>query len=158
MDWAGYLSAMRVLIQRVTAGAVRVGGEVVGEVGRGYVLLVGIGPGDDEPTVRKMAEKVANLRLFSNAAGKFDRSLRDVGGGALVVSQFTLFGDSRKGRRPNFSGAARPELAEPLCDLFVGALREAGVPRVETGRFGAAMSVSIENDGPVTLWVDNEAW
>lgn len=148
---------MRVLIQRVTAGSVTVESEIVGEIGRGYVLLVGIGAGDDEAVVSKMADKVVNLRLFNNEAGKFDLSLLDVGGGALVVSQFTLFGDARKGRRPNFSTAAAPEVAAPLYDLFAAELRKRGVSPVATGRFGAAMDVMIRNDGPVTLWVDSEA-
>ncbi len=146
---------MRVLIQRVTRGAVAVGGETIGEVGRGVVLLVGIGEGDDEATVTKMAEKVVHLRLFNNDAGKFDRSLLDVGGGALVVSQFTLYGDARKGRRPSFLAAARPDLAERLCDWFAAKLGELGVGSVATGRFGADMAVEIHNDGPVTLWVDS---
>lgn len=149
---------MRVLIQRVSRGAVVVEGETIGEVGRGYVLLAGIGDGDDEAVVAKMAAKVVNFRLFNNEAGKFDRSLLDVRGGALVVSQFTLFGDARKGRRPNFGAAARPELAEPLCDFFAAKLKELGVASVATGRFGADMKVEIHNDGPVTLWVSSEDW
>lgn len=153
-----YHSAMRVLIQRVTEGRVVVTEEVVGEIGRGYVLLAGVGEGDDEQTIAKMAEKVVNLRLFNNDEGKFDQSLLDVGGEALVVSQFTLFGDARKGRRPSFIAAARPELAEPLCDLFAVKLKELGVPHVDTGRFGADMKVDIHNDGPVTLWLDSAEW
>lgn len=149
---------MRVLIQRVTRGAVVAARETVGEVARGYVLLVGIGPGDDEAVVDKMAEKVVHLRLFDNEAGKFDRSLLDVGGGALVVSQFTLYGDARKGRRPSFVGAARPDLAERLCDLFAAKLSKLGVSSVATGRFGADMAVEIHNDGPVTLWMDSADW
>ena len=146
---------MRVLIQRVSGGAVRVDGQAIGEVGRGYVLLVGVGPDDDEQVVDRMAEKVAHLRLFDNEAGRFDRSLLDVGGGALVVSQFTLFGDARKGRRPNFGGAGPPEIAAPLCDRFAQRLRALGVSPVATGRFGADMQVEIHNDGPVTLWLDS---
>ncbi|MEM1099878.1 MAG: D-aminoacyl-tRNA deacylase [Planctomycetota bacterium] len=149
---------MRVLIQRVKSGAVVVDGETVGAVQQGYVLLVGIGEGDDEAVVLKMAEKVVNLRLFANEAGKFDRSLLDVGGGALVVSQFTLFGDARKGRRPSFISAARPELAEGLCDRFATQLKSLGVVSVATGRFGADMQVAIHNDGPVTLWLDSAEW
>lgn len=149
---------MRVLIQRVSRGSVVVEGETIGAVGRGYVLLAGIGDGDDEAVVAKMAEKVVNFRLFNNEAGKFDRSLLDVGGGALVVSQFTLFGDTRKGRRPNFSGAALPGAAEPLCDFFAAKLKALGVASVATGRFGADMKVEIHNDGPVTLWVSSEDW
>ncbi|MEM9418710.1 MAG: D-aminoacyl-tRNA deacylase [Planctomycetota bacterium] len=149
---------MRVLIQRVTEGRVVVAEEVVGEIGRGYVLLAGVGEGDNEQTITKMAEKVVNLRLFNNEQGKFDMSLLDVAGEALVVSQFTLFGDARKGRRPSFSAAARPELAEPLCDLFALKLKALGVPHVDTGRFGADMKVDIHNDGPVTLWLNSEEW
>ncbi|MEM8739396.1 MAG: D-aminoacyl-tRNA deacylase [Planctomycetota bacterium] len=147
---------MRVLIQRVSRGAVSVGEQVVGEVGLGYVLLVGIGPGDDEAVAGRMASKVANLRLFENEAGKFDRSLLEVGGGVLVVSQFTLWGDTRRGRRPSFAGAAQPGAAEPLYEYFAQAFRRLGVSSVETGRFGASMRVTIENDGPVTLWLDSE--
>ncbi|MEL7088334.1 MAG: D-aminoacyl-tRNA deacylase [Planctomycetota bacterium] len=147
---------MRILIQRVTLGRVVVDERVVGEIGRGYVLLVGIGPADDGATADRMADKIVSLRLFENEAGKFDRSLRDVGGGALVVSQFTLFGDARKGRRPSFVGAARPELAQPLCDAFAEQLRTLGVSPVATGKFGAHMDVTIHNDGPVTLWLDSE--
>lgn len=149
------IRVMRVLIQRVTSGSVTVEGEVVGQVGKGYVLLTGIGPDDDEAVVQQVAAKVAHLRLFNNEAGKFDRSLLDVGGGALVVSQFTLFGDTRKGRRPNFTAAGPPAMAEPLCEAFAQALRDLGVSSVETGRFGAHMVVAIHNDGPVTLWVES---
>lgn len=147
---------MRILIQRVTHGKVVVEKQNVGEIGQGYVLLVGIGPGDDQATVQRMAEKVVKLRLFENDDGKFDRSLLDVVGGALVVSQFTLYGDARKGRRPSFVGAARPEVAAPLCDEFAECLRQLGVTRVAAGRFGAHMDVTIHNDGPVTLWLDSE--
>ncbi|MEM7626033.1 MAG: D-aminoacyl-tRNA deacylase [Planctomycetota bacterium] len=147
---------MRVLIQRVTHGSVVVDERAVGEIGRGYVLLVGVGPGDDERVADRMADKIVNLRLFENEAGKFDRSLLEVGGEALVVSQFTLFGDARKGRRPSFVGAARPEMAELLCDHFAKQLRVLGVASVATGRFGAHMDVTIHNDGPVTLWLDSE--
>ena len=145
---------MRVLLQRVTEAAVRVDGAVIGAIDAGYLLLAGIGPDDTEATVERMAKKVAGLRLFPDAAGRFDRSLLDVGGGALVVSQFTLFGDTRKGRRPSFVGAAAPEHAAPLCDAFADALRAAGVTLVATGRFGADMQVSLVNDGPVTLMLD----
>lgn len=147
---------MRILIQRVTRGSVVVDQQTVGEIGRGYVLLVGIGPGDNEAVVGRMAEKVVKLRLFENDEGKFDRSLLEVGGGALVVSQFTLFGDAKKGRRPSFVGAARSELAEPLCNIFAERLRTLGVSPVATGRFGQHMDVTIHNDGPVTLWIDSE--
>jgi D-tyrosyl-tRNA(Tyr) deacylase len=147
---------MRVLIQRVSEASVAVESQTIGQIGRGYVLLVGIGGGDDGATVQRMAEKIVNLRLFNNDAGKFDRSLLEVGGGALIVSQFTLFGDTRKGRRPSFTAAAPPEVASPLCDRFAEALRERGIDPVATGRFGAHMDVSIRNDGPVTLWLNSE--
>ncbi len=146
---------MRILLQRVSKGSVTVDNEVVGEVGVGYVLLVGVGEGDTESEADKMAKKVVGLRLFPDEAGKFDRSLLDVQGGALVVSQFTLYGDARKGRRPSFVRAAGPEVAEPLCDYFAQRLRGLGVAVVTTGRFGAAMRVEICNEGPVTLMLDS---
>jgi len=146
---------MRILLQRVSKGSVTVDGEVVGAVELGYVLLVGVGEGDTEQEADRLAEKVVNLRLFPDEEGKFDRSLLDVGGGALVVSQFTLYGDARKGRRPSFVRAARPEVAEPLCDYFADKLRGLGVGVVTTGRFGAAMRVEICNEGPVTLMLDS---
>ncbi|HEX7010000.1 MAG TPA: D-aminoacyl-tRNA deacylase [Phycisphaeraceae bacterium] len=147
---------MRVLVQRVSQGAVRVEGQTVGRIGQGYVLLVGIGEGDTPEQARKMAQKVANLRLFPNEAGKFDRSLLEVGGGALVVSQFTLYADARRGRRPSFIAAAPPEVASPLVDHFAQCLRELGVASVQTGRFGASMEVEIWNQGPVTIWLDSK--
>ncbi len=146
---------MRVLLQRVTRASVSVDGRTIGRIGRGYVLLVGVGDGDSEAEADRLAEKIATLRLFPDEAGRFDRSLLDVEGEALVVSQFTLYGDARKGRRPSFTGAARPEVAAPLCDRLGERLRELGVRRVETGRFGAMMAVEIHNDGPVTLWLDS---
>ncbi len=145
---------MRVLLQRVTSAAVSVDGHVVGAIERGYVLLLGVGHGDTEAAADKLTEKIVNLRLFPNDAGKFDRSLLDVGGGALVVSQFTLFGNTAKGRRPSFDQAAPPERAQPLYEYFAAKLRQLGVSRVETGRFGASMAVTIHNDGPVTLWLE----
>lgn len=148
---------MRILLQRVTRGSVTVDDEVIGEIGRGYVLLVGVGDGDTPQQADKLAEKVVNLRLFPDEDGKFDRSLLDVGGGALVVSQFTLYGDARKGRRPSFVQAARPEVAEPLCDYFADRLKGLGVTVVATGRFGADMRVDLCNQGPVTLWLDSES-
>ncbi|MBX2852026.1 MAG: D-tyrosyl-tRNA(Tyr) deacylase [Phycisphaeraceae bacterium] len=147
---------MRILLQRVSHAAVVVENEPVGTINRGYLLLVGVGQDDTQDTVNKLAKKVVNLRLFPNDEGKFDRSLTDVSGGALVVSQFTLYGDARKGNRPSFIDAAPPALASPLCDAFAEALRELGVQRVETGRFGADMKVTLCNDGPVTLWLDSE--
>ena len=145
---------MRLLLQRVSQARVDTEGETVGAIGQGYLLLIGVGRGDTPQDAEKLARKVANLRLFPDGDGKFDRSLLDVGGGALVVSQFTLFGDARKGNRPSFTSAAPPEEASPLCDHFAQALRALGVSCVETGRFGAAMQVSLCNDGPVTLWLD----
>lgn len=150
-----YRDGMRVLLQRVSRGSVTVAGEIVGEVGLGYVLLVGVGEGDTQTEADRLAEKVVNLRLFSDENGKFDRSLLDVGGGALVVSQFTLYGDARKGRRPSFVAAARPEVAEPLCDYFAKKLKGLGVGVVTTGRFGADMRVEIINEGPVTLMLES---
>lgn len=131
-----------------------VAGERVGALGRGYVILLGVGEGDDEAVADRLAEKIVHLRLFPDEQGRFDRSLLEVGGGALVVSQFTLYGNARKGRRPSFAAAAAPEQAEPLCVHFVTKLRELGVEHVATGHFGAQMTVHIENDGPVTLWLD----
>ena len=147
---------MRVLLQRVRRGAVTVAGEEIAEIGRGVVLLVGVTHGDTPAEAEWLAKKVAELRIFENEAGRFDRSLLDVGGSALVVSQFTLYADTRKGRRPSFTRAAPPEMAEPLVDHFARALAELGVP-VQTGRFSAHMLVSIENDGPVTILLEREA-
>lgn len=147
---------MRILLQRVTHAAVVVDGETIGAIDRGYLLLVGIGKDDTQATLEKLAKKIANLRLFPNEQGKFDRSLLEIDGGALVVSQFTLYGDARKGNRPSFMDAAPPALASPMCDAFAEALRALGVHRVETGRFGADMKVTLCNDGPVTLWLDSD--
>ncbi|MEX0655567.1 MAG: D-aminoacyl-tRNA deacylase [Phycisphaeraceae bacterium] len=146
---------MRVLLQRVTQGSVSVDGETVGRIGRGYVLLVGVGEGDTEAEADRLAAKLVHLRLFPDEQGRFDRSLLDVAGEALVVSQFTLYGDARKGRRPSFIHAARPEVAEPLVIHFARQLERLGVARVACGRFGAMMDVVIHNDGPVTLWLDS---
>lgn len=144
------------LLQRVSHASVVVAGETVGTIDAGYLLLVGIGHDDTEQTADKLAKKIVNLRLFPNAEGKFDRSLLEVAGGALVVSQFTLMGNAKKGNRPSFIDATRPEVASPLCDYFVEALRKLGVSRVASGRFGTHMEVSLCNDGPVTLWLDSE--
>lgn len=141
---------MRAVVQRVTEASVTVDGRVVGEIGPGLVVLVGVRAGDTEAEARWLAEKVVNLRIFPDATGKFDRSLLDTGGAALVVSQFTLYGDARKGRRPDFTQAARPEVAAPLIERFVEYLRAAGVPTA-TGEFQALMLVKIFNDGPVTI-------
>ena len=147
---------MRVLLQRVSRAEVRVGGRVTGRIGTGYLLLVGLRETDDERTLSWMAEKVTGLRLFADDEGKMNRALADVGGALLVVSQFTLYGDARKGRRPSFVDAARPETAIPLYERFVALLRAGGTP-VETGEFGAMMDVELVNDGPVTLWLEREA-
>jgi D-tyrosyl-tRNA(Tyr) deacylase len=141
---------MRVVLQRVSSSQVTVAGEVVGQIGRGLNLLVGIASTDTEAELDWMTRKCLELRVFSNDDGKFDQSVLDVGGDLLVISQFTLYGDCRKGRRPSFDQAAAPPLAEALYHQFVEKLRQSGL-RVETGRFGAMMQVSIENEGPVTL-------
>ena len=141
---------MRIVLQRVSRASVTVDSEIIGEIQRGLLLLVGIGPGDAGLDLAKAAGKVCTLRIFEDEAGKMNRSLLDVNGEILAVSQFTLYGDTSKGRRPSFVGAAPPGIAEPLFDSFVVALRARGVT-VETGRFGAKMSVALVNDGPVTL-------
>lgn len=147
---------MRALIQRVTHASVTVQGDRVGVIGHGSVILLGVGDGDTTRQADLLAEKIAHLRVFNDEQGKFNRSLLDVGGGALVVSQFTLYADARRGRRPSFTGAARPQVAAPLCDHFVQKLRSLGVSPVATGVFGAAMHVKIHNDGPVTIWLDTD--
>jgi D-tyrosyl-tRNA(Tyr) deacylase len=144
---------MRVLLQRVSRAEVRVGGRVTGRIDRGYLLLVGITHDDDEARLAWMAEKVAGLRLFPDADDKMNLALADVGGAVLVVSQFTLYGDASKGRRPSFIDAARPEIAIPLYERFIALLRERQLV-VETGEFGAMMEVDLINDGPVTLWLE----
>ena len=131
----------------------RVDGEVIGEIGAGLVVLLGVGPSDDEATADALARRVAELRIFDDADGKTNLSLLDVGGEALVVSQFTLYADTRRGRRPGFTGAAPPDQAERLYLRFADALRGLGV-RVATGRFGAVMAVELVNDGPFTIWLD----
>jgi D-tyrosyl-tRNA(Tyr) deacylase len=145
---------MRVVLQRVTRASVSVDGEVVGEIGGGLLLLVGVTEGDSEGEARRVAAKCAEMRIFSDDEGRFNLSLLETGSEALVVSQFTLFADVRRGRRPSFDAAARPEVAEPLVEAFAEALREMGV-RVATGRFGAHMMVELVNDGPVTVIVDS---
>ena len=144
---------MRIVLQRVKSGRVSLAGHTIAETGRGYVILVGIGPGDGEAQVRLMAEKVVHLRIFEDEQGKMNLSILDVGGEALVVSQFTLYADASKGRRPSFTEAALPETARPLVERLAGRLRELGVPTQE-GEFGAHMLVEIINDGPVTLWLE----
>ena len=144
---------MRVVVQRVSRAAVRVDGETVGAIGRGFVVLAGFTATDTEPALRWMAEKIVGLRVFGDAEGKMNLALGDVNGALLVISQFTLYGDAQKGRRPSFIDAAPPAVAEPLYDRFVALLRELGAP-VETGRFGAMMDVELVNDGPVTLLLE----
>ena len=144
---------MRLLLQRVSRAEVRVDGAVKGRIGRGFCLLVGFTHGDGAEQVAWMAEKVRGLRLFGDAEGRMNLALGDVGGAVLVVSQFTLYGDASKGRRPSFIDAARPEIAIPLYEGFIQRLRETGF-QVETGEFGAMMDVELVNDGPVTLWLE----
>jgi D-aminoacyl-tRNA deacylase len=144
---------MRMLVQRVRRGSVRVGEGTLAQIERGLVILLGVGHADGEEQARFLAEKAANLRIFEDEQGKMNLSLKDVGGSAIVVSQFTLYADARKGRRPSFTDAALPELARPLVDRFVALLREQGVP-TQTGEFGAHMLVEIANDGPVTIWLE----
>lgn len=144
---------MRAVIQRVARGRVTVEGQTLAESGPGMVILLGIGPGDTEEKAAAMAKKIALLRIFEDEQGKINKSILDVGGAAIVVSQFTLYADTRKGNRPSFVDAAPPELARPLVDRFAELLREQGVP-VQTGEFGAHMLVEILNDGPVTIWLE----
>lgn len=141
------------MLQRVTRAEVRVAGRVTGRIGRGLLVLAGFTHTDGEEQVAWMAEKVLGLRIFGDADEKMNLALTDVGGAILVVSQFTLYGDAQKGRRPSFIDAARPEQAIPLYDRFVALLRDRGVP-TETGEFGAMMDVELVNDGPVTLWLE----
>ncbi len=145
---------MRVLIQRVTHGAVRVENELVGEIGRGLVVLAGVTSGDDASDVEFLAAKIANLRIFEDEAGKFNLSALDIGAEILVVSQFTLYADTRRGRRPDFIAAARPEQAEPLIAALADRIQSLGL-RVAQGKFRAKMLVEILNDGPVTIWIDS---
>jgi len=142
---------MRVVLQRVSEASVSISGEVVGEIGGGLVLLVGFTDGDGEDTVRWMADKALGLRVFSDEEGKMNLSLGEVGGDVLVISQFTLYGDTRKGRRPSFLHAASPEVAIPLYERFLEILRGAASGKVESGEFGAMMDVALVNSGPVTL-------
>jgi len=142
---------MRVVLQRVSRAEVRIGGRTAGRIGRGFLLLVGLRADDTEEKLRWMAEKVIGLRLFPDAEGKMNLGLEEVGGGLLVVSQFTLYGDARKGRRPSFIEAAPPDVAISLYERFVQLLRERAPGPVETGEFGAMMEVELVNDGPVTL-------
>jgi D-tyrosyl-tRNA(Tyr) deacylase len=147
---------MRALLQRVSEASVEVDGGIVGRTGPGLLVLLGVGAGDTATEARQLAEKTALLRIFADEAGKFNRSLIDAAGGALVVSQFTLYADTRKGRRPSFTAAAAPELAAELVAQYCDALRALGVP-VETGIFGASMRVALVNEGPVTIMLDTAA-
>jgi D-aminoacyl-tRNA deacylase len=144
---------MRALIQRVKSGKVTVEDRTVAEITHGLVILLGIGQSDDEAKVRFMVEKIANLRIFEDNQGRFNLSILDQGGEVIVVSQFTLYADTRKGRRPSFTEAAPPEVAAPLVEKFADLLRAKGVP-TQTGVFGAHMLVEIQNDGPVTIWLE----
>jgi len=146
---------LRALLQRVSRAEVRTDGERLGAIDRGLLILLGVAPGDDDWVAGALATKVAGLRIFADAAGLTNLSIGEVGGAALVVSQFTLFADARKGRRPSFLGAADPELGERLYESFCESLAAAGVP-VERGRFGADMEVELVNEGPFTIWLDTE--
>ena len=146
---------MRALVQRVSKASVSIEGQVVSAIKQGLVVLIGVDKGDSEPDAQYLADKIANLRIFSDQADKFNLSALDIGGEALVVSQFTLLADTRKGRRPSFTEAAPPEEAEPLIEIFVQLLRAAGL-KVETGRFRQNMLVEIHNSGPVTIFIDSE--
>jgi len=143
---------MRAVIQRVQQGSVMVNGQKIAAIGPGLVILPGIGPGDGEEHAAHLAEKIANLRIFEDDQGKTNRSVLDTGGEAIVVSQFTLYADTRRGRRPSFTDAAPPEIANPLVNRFAELLRAQGVP-TQTGQFGAAMQVELINDGPITIWM-----
>jgi D-tyrosyl-tRNA(Tyr) deacylase len=147
---------MRAVIQRVSAGRVSIAGATIGEIGLGLVILLGAGHGDGQTEAERLADKIANLRIFADAEGKTNLSALDVGGEALVISQFTLYADCRKGRRPSFIDAALPDVAAPLVDHFAERLRRAGIRRVETGEFGAVMLVEIHNDGPFTILLDTD--
>ena len=144
---------MRVLLQRVSHASVTVDGQIISQIGKGLLILLGVGQGDGEPQAEFLAEKVANLRIFEDEAGKSNLSVLDVKGEAIVVSQFTLYADTRKGRRPSFTDAALPEVAEPLVQRFIELLQAHGVP-TQTGKFGAHMEVEIHNNGPVTVWLE----
>ncbi len=145
---------MRAVIQRVNFGRVTINGRENASIGKGLVILLGVGPEDDESKSAALARKIAQLRIMEDDQGKMNLSLLDTGGEAIVVSQFTLFADTRKGNRPSFVGAAPPDIASPLVDHFVEQLRGLGIP-TQTGEFGAHMLVALENDGPVTIWIEN---
>ncbi len=147
---------MRLILQRVKSGSVSVDGEVVGEIGAGYVILIGITHSDTAEIAQKMAQKVVHLRVFSDEAGKMNRSALDVGAEMLVVSQFTLYANSRRGRRPSYTDAASPAIAETLVERFIQSLRQLNVKKVASGVFGADMLVDIKNDGPVTIILEDD--
>lgn len=147
---------MRAVVQRVSRASVTVDERAIGQIGHGLLVLLGIKEGDGEADALWLATKIATLRIFEDQQGRFNLSLLDAGGAALVVSQFTLYGDARRGRRPSFSRAAHPSIAAPLVDRFCAILWEAGISQVETGEFGAHMEVSLVNDGPVTIILDTE--
>ncbi len=144
---------MRALLQRVSKASVTVDGQTLSIIGKGLLILLGIGHGDGEEQAKFLAEKIANLRVFEDEQGKTNLSVLDVNGEVIVVSQFTLYADTRKGRRPSFTDAALPNVAEPLVNRFIELLRGQGVP-TQTGKFGAHMEVEIHNDGPVTIWLE----
>jgi D-tyrosyl-tRNA(Tyr) deacylase len=146
---------MRALLQRVTRASVTVNENIVGEIGHGLLILLGVGHHDGETQVKTLSDKIAHLRIFEDDEGKMNRSLLDIGGQALVVSQFTLYADARRGRRPGFTDAAPPSIAEPLVERFKDALASYGIT-VAGGIFGAYMQVELVNDGPVTIWLDSE--
>ncbi len=146
---------MRTLIQRVSHGKVSVAGETIAEINKGIVVLLGVGNDDGLEQAQYLAKRIAEMRIFEDEQDKTNLSLLDVGGEAIIVSQFTLYADTRKGRRPSFINAARPELAEPLVERFVELMKGHGIP-TQTGKFGANMLVEIDNDGPVTIWVEKE--
>ncbi len=146
---------MRALLQRVSHASVKVDEQVVGEIGRGLLVLLGVGMGDGEAQVKTLTDKIVHLRIFEDDEGKMNRSILEVGGQVLVVSQFTLYADVRRGRRPSFTNAAPPSLAEPLVERFKAAIAAYGLA-VSDGIFGAMMQVELCNDGPVTIWMDSE--
>lgn len=146
---------MRAVIQRVSHARVTIGGEVHGEIGKGFLILLGVCEGDTEAEAVYLADKCTGLRVFTDENNKMNLSPADIGGGLLVISQFTLYGDCKKGKRPNFMRAAKPELAVPLYETFLARCRESGLP-VETGEFGADMQVELLNDGPVTILMDTD--
>jgi len=147
---------MRALLQRVTRASVTVNEQIVGQIDHGLLILLGVGHGDDGDQVKNLADKIVHLRIFEDDEGKMNRSLLDIGGEALVVSQFTLYADARRGRRPGFTDAAPPSLAEPLVERFKDAIANYGLT-VASGIFGAYMKIDLRNDGPVTIWLDSDA-